>query len=227
VTSPVTHNLSPGNIARSVYESSNDTIRVTLVGSGSPTTPSIVTLSDGIGLLSSTVVGADRALDVNIVNALDVVISHIDDSIKIGDGTSLVTTTTSGPKVGLDVSILGSSTFTQAPAGPTVTTFGSSTALTPTSSVTTATYTVPVGKVSYIQKVYLSGTEVGTYLIKLNAASLIKYRTSVTKFSEPIDLSTGSAFGVKAVAGDVISVVSENNGSINGNFDVTIQVMEV
>lgn len=36
----------------------------------------------------------------------EVVISHTDDSIRLGDGTSLVTTTTIGPKVGLDVNVI-------------------------------------------------------------------------------------------------------------------------
>jgi hypothetical protein len=36
----------------------------------------------------------------------EVVISHTNDSIRLGDGTSLVTTTTIGPKVGLDVNVI-------------------------------------------------------------------------------------------------------------------------
>lgn len=39
----------------------------------------------------------------------EVIISHVDDSIRLGDGTSLVTTTTIGPDVGLDVNIIGGS----------------------------------------------------------------------------------------------------------------------
>jgi len=39
----------------------------------------------------------------------EVIISHLDDSIKIGDGTSLVTTTTIGPDVGLDINIINTS----------------------------------------------------------------------------------------------------------------------
>lgn len=34
------------------------------------------------------------------------VISHTDDSIRLGDGTSLITATTIGPKVGLDVNVI-------------------------------------------------------------------------------------------------------------------------
>lgn len=42
------------------------------------------------------------------IGVVDVNIDHINDSIRIGDGSNLVTTTTSGPKVGLDVNIISS-----------------------------------------------------------------------------------------------------------------------
>lgn len=41
-----------------------------------------------------------------VAGSLEVIISHVDDSIRIGDGTDLVTTTTVGPKVGLDVNVV-------------------------------------------------------------------------------------------------------------------------
>ena len=37
----------------------------------------------------------------------EVIISHVNDSIRIGDGTNLVTSTTEGGKTGLDVNIVG------------------------------------------------------------------------------------------------------------------------
>jgi len=36
----------------------------------------------------------------------EIVISHSDDSVRIGDGTDLVTTTTEGSKIGLDVNLI-------------------------------------------------------------------------------------------------------------------------
>lgn len=225
---PLNHSNSPGGVIQTVYDKDNDSLRVTLSGSGSPTLPNTVRLSDGVGYLTSTVAGAQRALDVNVIGTgLSIIISHTDDSIRLGDGTNYITSTTSGAKTALDVNLLGGTvTTTPVPAGPTVTTFGSISALAPASNSITATYTVPVGKTDYIQKVYISGTQVGTYTIRVNTIVFLKYRTSVTKFSEIIDLSTGSAFGKQIVAGDTVDVVSENNGSVNGDFDVTIQVME-
>lgn len=49
----------------------------------------------------------DIGANITLGGDLEVFISHTDDSIRIGDGTSLVTTTTVGPKVGLDVNLIG------------------------------------------------------------------------------------------------------------------------
>lgn len=40
---------------------------------------------------------------------VEVIISHTNDSIRLGDGTSLVTATTVGPKVGIDVNLINTS----------------------------------------------------------------------------------------------------------------------
>ena len=51
-------------------------------------------LSDGAGTaLTSTLVGSDQALDVNVVGGLNVEVdlSHIDDSVRLGDGTNFLT----------------------------------------------------------------------------------------------------------------------------------------
>lgn len=91
-----TNILSPGNIARAAYEPSLEAIKVTVVGSGSPTTPNVVRLTDGIGYLTTTVSGPNRALDVNIINSLSISIDQSTDSIKIGDGTDLLAVNVDG-----------------------------------------------------------------------------------------------------------------------------------
>lgn len=101
-----TNKMDSGNIMRQVYEPSTESLNVNIVGSGSPTLPSTVRISDGTGYLSSTVGLGYRALDVSIKNIPEIIISHTDDSIRLGDGTNLFTSTTVGPKTGLDVSVL-------------------------------------------------------------------------------------------------------------------------
>lgn len=89
-----------------------------------------VSLGDGTSLFTSTTVGADIGLDVNIINAsiqvtqgtspwvigdgggsitvdaadLDIRdLTHVSDSVRLGDGTSFFTSTTVGADLGLDV----------------------------------------------------------------------------------------------------------------------------
>jgi len=66
-------------------------------------------LSDGAGTaLTSTLVGSDQALDVNVVGGLNVEVdlSHVDDSVRLGDGTNFFTSTTIGSDIGLDVNVI-------------------------------------------------------------------------------------------------------------------------
>jgi hypothetical protein len=58
----------------------------------------------------------DNCLRVKVVNGssggggeLEVLITHTEDSIRLGDGTNFITSTTVGPKVGLDVNVINSS----------------------------------------------------------------------------------------------------------------------
>lgn len=102
------------NIMQLVYDEANEALKVNLVGSGSPTLPNVVRLSDGTDYLTSTVVGADRALDVNIVNDIALTINHVDDSIRLGDGTVLFTSTTIGLKSALDVNLINVGLATEA-----------------------------------------------------------------------------------------------------------------
>jgi hypothetical protein len=66
-------------------------------------------LFDGAGTaLTSTLVGADQALDVNVVGGVNVEVdlSHVDDSVRLGDGTNFLTSTTIGSDIGLDVNVI-------------------------------------------------------------------------------------------------------------------------
>lgn len=65
-------------------------------------------LADAAGNAVSVTAGA---LDVNIASGitLEVDLTHTDDSVRLGDGTDLVTTTTVGADVGLDVNLINAS----------------------------------------------------------------------------------------------------------------------
>lgn len=66
--------------------------------------------SDGT-LLTHSDVGGKKALDVSIADGVNVEVdlSHVDDSVALGDGTTLFTGTTVGADHGLDVNIINAS----------------------------------------------------------------------------------------------------------------------
>lgn len=63
--------------------------------------------SDGT-LITHTTVGGKEALDVRVAEGINVEVdlSHVDDSVRLGDGTTLFTGTTVGADTGLDVNII-------------------------------------------------------------------------------------------------------------------------
>lgn len=66
--------------------------------------------SDGT-LITHSTVGGKEALDVSIADGVNVEVdlSHIDDSVRLGDGTNFFTSTTEGADIGLDVNIINPS----------------------------------------------------------------------------------------------------------------------
>jgi len=50
-------------------------------------------------------------------SGFEVIITHTDDSIRLGDGTNYITSTTIGPKVGLDVNLINASVIVPLPTG--------------------------------------------------------------------------------------------------------------
>jgi len=108
-----TNIYNQANILKLVYDEASESLKVNLTGSGSPTLPNVVRLSDGTDYLTSTIVGADRALDVNIVNDIALTINHVSDSIRLGDGTILFTGTISGLKNALDVNFINTGMATE------------------------------------------------------------------------------------------------------------------
>lgn len=68
--------LDPGQIIKRVYDETNDRIRVT----------------------TDATVNVDGEFEINL--------SHLDDSVRVGDGTSLITSTNVSGKQGLDVNVI-------------------------------------------------------------------------------------------------------------------------
>jgi hypothetical protein len=212
---------------RNVFEPSLEALKVTVVGSGSPTVPNVVRLTNGTDYLTTTMVGSNVGLDVNILNALEISISHLTDSIRIGDGTGYITSTVVGPIRALDVNLASGNvtgSFKQTPSGTTALTYGISTVAI-SASAFVCTYTVPAGPPVYLQRIYVSGESIAKWTIYKNATILMVARMTYTDFSRTIDFMTGSAFGVATVPGDIIKVEVENVSNGVADFDASIQTM--
>lgn len=82
------------------------------------------------------------------------------------------------------------------------------------------------GTDKYLQKIYFSGTQVGTATIYKNLSTLFRVRLSPATYTQILDLATGSAFGTKIIAGDIIKIEVTNNSNNLADFDVTLQMME-
>ncbi len=115
---------------------------------------------------------------------------------------------------------------TQQPFGETLLFYGNSLNLALGSSDNVIQYVVPTGPTVFMQKIYFSGTQVGTAIVYKNGVELLKVRLSPAVFTQVIDFATGSAFGVKLITGDEINVEAINNGNNIADFDVSLQLME-
>lgn len=218
-----TNRLSPGNIAQAAFDDDTESIKVSIVGGGTPTLPNNTQLSDGSGKITATEVASKRALDVNVLNNVELTVDHKDDTIALGDGTGLLTSTVDGDKRALDVSVV-SGDFTQSPTGLTVPTHGSQNLISGENK-TIVQYTIPNGNPCYVQKIYVSADCVGKFTIYKNSTILVVIRLSPTIFFQPIDFATNTAFGISTNPGDIIKVDAENVNGSSGIFDATIQTM--
>jgi hypothetical protein len=178
-----------------------------------------IKIGDGLGAtVSITNVGGKQSLDVNVT---DIAISHVSDSIRLGNGTDFLTTTAVSGKVALDVSVAsGTINVVQAPAGGTVLLY-STLSLAPAITGTVVTYVVPAN--IYIQKLYLSGTAIGVYTLKINGVTQSIFRMSQTQYSTTVDFATNTAWGLSTVVGDIVTVTALNAGTSLSDFDVTLQ----
>lgn len=220
------YNFNQGNIMREVFDVSSKSLKVSLAN-GSVESPSVMQISDGENAITSTSSGAKNALDVSVINNIELSITHLDDSIALGDGTGLITSSMFGAKRALDVNVASgdiSGEFKQTPNGSTVATYNTSDLTSGQVKVITQ-YTIPSGNPVFLQKVYVSGSAVGKFTIYKNAEVLLVIRLSQTMFYQPVDFATSTAFGISTVAGDVIKIEAQNVSAATATFDGTIQTM--
>lgn len=93
---------------------------------------------------------------------------------------------------------------------------------------TVQTYTVPVGLSAYLQKICVSGTNIATYELLVNAVVIDKKRTWFNgALNAEFDLSDYSKNGLPLVAGNTISIRVTHSRPDVGDFNSRLQVIEV
>lgn len=173
------------------------------------------------------------AFSVPPPGGVEVIISHTDDSIRLGDGTSLITSTLNDGKQGLDVNLINTSILVNTSPVQSDPTVNPTYYYNEVTSVPSATptvilnYIVPSGKETYIDKAYFSGTNVAEYTIKLAGVPVDKKRTY---FGAPLNdyFNFGSSFGLpaKLTAGQAIQILVLHDRPSVGNFNARIDIIE-
>ena len=197
----------------------------------------------------------------------EVIISHTDDSIKLGDGTNLVTTTTVASDVGLDVNIInsplpitgtdldirdllstqdsvaikdssgtalfinpdGSLNVNSSNAqGTPVNTYNEITSLVSSTTSTIVSYTAPVGKTTFLQKIAVDGSNIATYVVKVNGTTIDKrYTYFGGSFYAVFDFSANANNGYSLSVGDLVIVEVTHGRPSTGDFNGRIQTIEI
>lgn len=156
---------------------------------------------------------------------LEVAISHLDDSIALGDGTNLLTSTTVGSNIGLDVNIINTSaipvTITGAP-GTSINDFNEVTSVASGVLTTINTYTVPGGTTSFLKRIAVSGTNIARYEVLIDGNLVDRAYTNFgTQLNAYFDLDD-----TELTAGQVVLVRVLHDRPDVGDFNCRIQALE-
>lgn len=168
---PLNTKLDADQVIRRIYNEITNRIRVDAEVTATIGTVSVVIdAASGDNIKISD--GVD-SLDITSDNAAKVRVSHVTDSTRLGDGTNLITSTTSGLKTGLDVNILDD-TLTVIEKNvinqyEEVTSVANSTLTT----VLSKTFSV----LSNLKRVSCSGTNIAEYRVILDGDIISKKRT--------------------------------------------------
>lgn len=169
---------------------------------------------------------------------LQVDISHIDDSVRLGDGTNFLTSTTITSKNGLDVNVINpisatipdGSSFSSYPLekGVTKNTFNEITGVAQGIQTTVAAYTVPVLKHGYLSRIDYSGTNIATYDVQINGMVQDKKRTNyAVSLNDFTNFESNGNTGIPLFAGDIIIVTVLHDRPTVGDFNARILSIEV
>lgn len=169
--------------------------------------------------IGDPVTGAHIRVEANGSINANVEVSAADgDNIAISDGTD---TLAINPDGSINVNVTTSNTGVVKSLYNEITAVG-------TSVLTTIdTYTAPVGKVTYLQKVETSGTNIAEYTIEINSVVKNKKRTYFGNSLNAEFIYAQSGTGLPLNVGDIITVRVIHSRPMIGNFNSEIQVIEI
>lgn len=166
----------------------------------------------------------DNALATRIENAIvEVALSHLVgtdgefDSIRIGDGTDLLS-------INPDGSINVNFTVTNTP----ITVFNSQASLASGSEISLVSYTVPIGKKARLQLAEFSGDNIAAYTMYKNGVSFAKRRTHHgSGLSGEFLFAQGIGDGMEFQAGDVIQMKVRHERPSTADFEGRLQILVI
>jgi hypothetical protein len=151
-----------------------------------------------------------------VPGAIDVNIDHINDSIRIGDGTDLLTV---NPDGSINVVVQDSGIVSNL-----VSKYSEITAVASGSQINVVTYTVPAGMTAFVQKINVAATNIGIFEVLING---IVQDKGYTYFSGGMNLVFDFKEGLPLVATDNVVVRAVSNRPDPSNFNGRIQVLEI
>jgi hypothetical protein len=180
----------------------------------------------------------------------EVIITHTSDSIRLGDGTNYFTSTTVGPKIGLDVAVINdiSSIITDSdgdeleinPDGSINVNIGSATSSDPVNKygevsavasameTTLVSHTAAIGKTTYLQGASSSGQNIADYKVKVNGTVIDRKLTNFganpnVDFFFDGYLNLGYLLNV----GDIVTVTVIHSRPYTADFNGKLKLIEV
>lgn len=160
-------------------------------------------------------VGAE--VTASIAGAQEVIISHEDDSIKVGDGDNFLTVNADGSinvRFSEDDNQIIRSFYSEAQG------------ISSGTEASVLSYTVPSGKAFYLQRINVAGDNRAEYKVKVNGQTMDRKFTSLLQFNETFDFHSGTQAGLLFSAGTTISVTAKHSNTGTGVFNVRLQGAE-
>lgn len=172
---------------------------------------------------------SDGSINIGTVNAeLEVQLSHKDndpdagdvhDSVRIGDGVDEMSVNPDGSinvvVAGSNVSFDLESEYNEVSSVPTA------------SPTLVCAFTAPVGKTTFLHKVFASGDNTATYKVKLNSTTI---DTKRTYFGADLDVMFDFSItdkGRELVVGDLVEIYVEHQRPFVGDFNARIQTVQI